>query len=329
MSVYAPILGMLWRTAETYGVDPGLAIDASMYRPDRKTLLVERIPFAGFDDALTRLCKLTQDPALGIRTAQALHPSYFGALGHAWMASFSLRTALKRLERFQALLDEHSDIKVEEKRDRIRITYMMTRQHVCPDVFADLHQAQLLAMCRANFGAGLAPVEISLNRPTPEDPTPWLDFFGQVVRFNQPEIAIAFTNEQADMPLPVSNPELVALHDASIRRHLLKLKQGDILNLCRMRLAERLPSGRVTEKELAKALNMSTRTLHRRLREGNETFRSLLEKVRTDLAGRYIRNHNYNVTEIAFLLGYTDISAFSRAFKGWFGYSPTEARERH
>jgi AraC-like DNA-binding protein len=96
-----------------------------------------------------------------------------------------------------------------------------------------------------------------------------------------------------------------------------------------MRLAEQLPSSRVTESDLARALNMSTRTLHRKLREKNETFRSLLEQVRTDLAGRYIRNRNYNVTEIAFLLGYTDISSFSRVFKGWFGHSPTEAREHN
>jgi len=322
------MLGVLWRTVETYGLDPGLAIDTALYRPDRKTLLVERIPFTDFDNTLTRVDELVGDPAIGIRTAQVLHPSYFGALGHAWLVSFSLRTALKRLERFQALLDEDTDIRVHELPDRVRVTYQRSRAYSRPQMFADVHQAQLLSMCRLNFGVGLQPLEISLIRPAPRNPQPWLDFFGPMVRFGQSEIALAFSNEQADRPLPVANSELVALHDASIRQHLLKLNQSNILNLSRMRLAERLPSGRVTENDLASALNMSTRTLHRKLREKNETFRSLLEKVRTDLAERYIRNRNYNITEIAFLLGYTDISAFSRAFKGWFGHSPTEARER-
>jgi len=323
------MLGVLWRTVETYNLDPGLAIDTSLYRPDRKMPLVERIPFSAFDDAFTRVCELVDDPAIAMRTAQVLHPSYFGALGHAWLVSFSLRTALQRLERFQALLDEDSDIRVHESPDSVRITYRRTRGYSRPEVFADVHQAQLLAMCRLNFGTGLEPIEVSLIRPPPADPQPWLDFFGPLVRFGQPEIALAFSNEQADKPLPVANSELVALHDESIRKHLLKLSQGNILNMSRMRLAESLPSGRVTENDLASALNMSTRTLHRKLREKNETFRTLLEKVRTDLAERYIRNRNYNITEIAFLLGYTDISAFSRAFKGWFGHSPTEARERH
>jgi len=329
LTIYAPMLGVLWRTVETYGLDPGLAIDASLYRPDRKMPVVERIPFSEFDNALTRVCDLVKDPAFGMRSTQVLHPSHFGALGHAWLVSFSLRTALHRLERFQALLDEDSNIQLQELPDRVRVTYQRTRGHSCPEVFADLHQSQLLAMCRLNYGVGLRPVEISLKRPTPADPRPWLDFYGPSVKFDQPEIALAFSNEQADKPLPVANSELVALHDESIRKHLLKLSQGNILNLSRMRLAESLPSGRVTENDLASALNMSTRTLHRKLREKNETFRTLLEKVRTDLAERYIRNRNYNITEIAFLLGYTDISAFSRAFKSWFGYSPTEARERH
>jgi AraC-like DNA-binding protein len=329
LTVYAPVLGILWRTVESYHVDPGLAIDESLYRPDRKTLLVERIRFSDFDNALTRACKLVGDPAFGVRTAQFLHPSYFGALGHAWLVSLNLRSALKRLEQFQALLDENSNIRVRELPDRVQIAYRTVREQSCRDVLDDLHQAQLLAMCRLNFGAGFEPIEINLRRPAPPDPAPWFEFFGPIVKFAQPEVTLALSNKQADAPLPVANPELVALHDESIRRHLLKLNQNNILNLCRMRLADQLPSGRVTENDLAGALHMSTRTLHRKLRENDETFRSLLEKVRTDLAGRYIRNLNYNITEIAFLLGYTDISAFSRAFKGWFGRSPTEARGLH
>lgn len=329
MSVYAPLLGILWRTAESYNLDPGLIIDASLYRPDRKTMLFERIRFADFDKALNRLCELTSDPAVGIRTAQHMHPSYFGALGHAWLVSFSLRSALKRVERFQALLDENSDIQVRELPDRVQVAYKTIREQSCREVLDDLHQAQLLAMCRLNFGGGFRPVEIHLKRARPADPGPWLEAFGPITQFDQAEVILSISNEQADMPLPVANPEMAALHDVSIRQHLLKLNQNNILNLSRMRMAEQLPSGRVTENKLARALNMSTRTLHRKLREENETFRSLLEQVRTDLAGRYIRNRKYTITEIAFLLGYTDISAFSRAFKGWFGHSPTQAREQH
>jgi len=60
--------------------------------------------------------------------------------------------------------------------------------------------------------------------------------------------------------------------------------------------------------------------------ENDETFRSLLKQVRSDLAERYIRNDDYSITEIAFLLGYTDTSAFSRAYRNLFGRPPTQTR---
>jgi AraC-like DNA-binding protein len=89
-----------------------------------------------------------------------------------------------------------------------------------------------------------------------------------------------------------------------------------------------LPSGRVTEDDVARTLNMSKRTLHRKLNENRETFRSILVQVRKDLARYYVRKPDFSITEIAFLLGYADTSAFSRAFRSWFGHSPTKAREQ-
>jgi AraC-like DNA-binding protein len=90
---------------------------------------------------------------------------------------------------------------------------------------------------------------------------------------------------------------------------------------------DQLPSGRVTEGDMAGLLNMSTRTMHRKLRENKETFRSILAQVRRDLARRYVGDRDFSITEVAFLLGYNDTSAFSRAFRSWFGRSPTEARD--
>lgn len=328
MSVYAPLLGCLWRTIESYGADPGLAIDEALYRPGGKKLSLDRVKFSDFNDALHRAIDLVKDPALAIRTAQFTHPSSFGALGHAWLVSFNLRSALKRTERYQRMVDEKSDIKVLELPDRVCVTYRMLRKRVTPDAIGDFHQAQLLAMCRLNFGSKLEPIEINLSRSKPADPDPWINFFGPAVRFDQADISLVLSNEQADKPLTISNAELAIIHDKSIQQYLLTLGRNNILNRSRMYLTELLPSGRVTEDGLARELNMSTRTLHRKLRENNMTFRSLLEEVRTDISGRYIRNHNYSVTEIAFLLGYTDISAFSRAFKSWFGHSPTDAREQ-
>jgi AraC-like DNA-binding protein len=117
------------------------------------------------------------------------------------------------------------------------------------------------------------------------------------------------------------------MHEDVIRKHLSRIKRDNIANRARLTILELLPSGRVTGEDMARELNMSIRTLRRKLGEKDETVRSLLTNVRKDLAQRYIRNEDYNITEIAFLLGFADSSAFSRAFKNWFGQSPSEARK--
>jgi len=328
MTVYAPMLGTLWRTLESYGIDPSVVIHSKYYRPGRQTAYAGRVRFEDYDRIQAHAASLVKDPALGIRSAKFVHPSHLGALGHAWLASSSLRTALQRARRFSRMLHEHIDFRLEESPERVKLIYQMRKQPTRPGLVGDGQIAGLLMLCRINFGPDLIPKEVTLKRPAPADSTPWLEFFGTDVKFGQPVNSLSISAGDADKTLTGSDPELIALHEDLIQRHLMKLDRNNILNRTRLQVMEQLPSGPVTQDGIARALNMSKRTLHRKLHENNETFRSLLAQVRTDLAERYIGNDNYSVTEIAFLLGYTDTSAFSRAFRTWFGRSPTQARDQ-
>lgn len=329
MSVYGPLLGNLWLTLESYDLDPGRVIDEVYFRPGETRFHTERVSSAEYDNALARAAALVKDPAVGIRAAQFLHPSHLGALGHAWLASSSLRTALFRAKRYHRMVNEQVEMKLGELPNSIRVSYRMLRQPTHPDLLGDALLANLLKLCRINFGSKLVPVEVNLKRQEPLDPGPWFEFFGTTVCFDQAENSLSISAADADVPLTGSNSELVAIHEEVIRRHLMRLDRNNILNRARLRIMKQLPSGRITEDGLAHELNMSKRSLHRKLRENDETFRSLLAKVRMDLAERYVRNHDYSFTEIAFLLGYTDSSVFSRAFRTWFGNSPTQAREQN
>ena len=91
-------------------------------------------------------------------------------------------------------------------------------------------------------------------------------------------------------------------------------------------MLERLATGEVSEETLAADLNVSRRTLQRRLADGNTTYESLLDATRRDLALRYIDDPAKSIIEIAFLLGYSQHSVFTRAFRRWTGRSPTDFR---
>lgn len=328
MTVYAPLLGNLWRTLESYGVDPRHAIDRSLFRPGRDDSISNRISFKDYDDVVMRSIEMAGDPAIGIRSARFIHPSHLGALGYAWMASSSLRMALQCLDRFSAMFNEHARIEVHERKAGVRIQYRMLQKASHPDILGEAHLANLLALCRLNAGPNLFPTAVKLTRPRPGDCTPWFEWFGEVVVFGQSENSMDLGASDVDAELTSSNQELVRMHEDIIRRHLDKLDRKSTLNRVRLNIIEQLPSGRVTGDEMARALNVSRRTLRRKLSEEGESFRSVLMKTRKDLADHYIRNNSYNLTEIAFLLGYRDTSAFSRAFRQWFGISPSQAREK-
>ncbi len=327
MTVYAPMLGMLWRMLESYGIDPSEAIPAKYFRPGEKAESSDRIRFQEFDEIHARVAALVQDQAMGIRAGQNLHPSHLGALGFAWLASPSLRTALNRSQRFSRMAAERVETCIDEQPGRVRVSHRMEMKPTRPRLFGDGQIACVLTMCRAIFGDALEPAEVTLKRQQPADPTPWYGFFGPNIVFEQDTNSIAFSAEDADRKLSSAHTEMARLHEEVIRRYLMKMDRDNILNRTRLEIMERLPSGPPTEEGIARALDVSTSTLKRRLRKEGETYRSLLTHTRRDLAQRYLENRDYSVTEIAFLLGYADTSAFSRAFKNWFGHSPTRSRE--
>jgi AraC-like DNA-binding protein len=326
VSVYVPLIGMIWRTLESYGIDPRRVIDETHYRPGDEVAADKRVGFDDYDAIQDRAVELIGDPAVGLRSARFLHPSHLGALGYAWLASSTLRTALLRSQRYTRMYNEHIEMRVEAKPDRICVSYHMRRRPRRPDEIADGQLAGLLALCRTNFGSDLVPTEVTLRRAEPADPSPWHACFGTRVKFGRPENSLSIGADDADRSLTGANRELLAVHEEVIRRHLAHLEPADGLERVRMAIVEALPSGRVTEEALARTLGISRRTLHRRLRAHGTTFRRLLTEVRRELAERYILDARNSVTDLAFSLGYADTSAFSRAFRSWFGVSPTAAR---
>ena len=326
MTVFAPLIGSLWRTIEAYGIDPRRVIEENIYHPNRTFGMGERISLSLQNEIVNKAVDLVDDPTFGLRSAEYLHPSHLGALGHAWLASSSLRTAIGRAQRFSRMYNERINMQVSEEPKVLKVVYQSDPNLSMPELRADAQLASLLFLCRLNFGKQLVPAYVRMCRSTPADPKPWHDFFGLEVEFDQAENCLALKNHEANKQLTGSSPMLVALHEDVIKRQIADLDRSDIIKRTVVTIMEQLPSGGVSEVSVADALNVTKRTLHRKLSEKDVGFSSLLTGVRKELVQRYINEPTYSVTEISFLLGYTDTSAFSRAFKRWYGRSPTKAR---
>ena len=138
---------------------------------------------------------------------------------------------------------------------------------------------------------------------------------------------MTFSLADVDKYLIGANPQLARLNDQVMIEYLAKLDKENIIDRVTAVIVDMLPSGGVVEESVAKTLNMSVRSLQRRLQQVGTTFRTLFETARRDLASTYVEDPEIELVEVAFLLGFSDQSAFSRAFKRWTGHTPSEARK--
>ena len=117
------------------------------------------------------------------------------------------------------------------------------------------------------------------------------------------------------------------MHDQLLIEYIAKLDNDNIIERTKVSIIDKMPSGNISDAIVARSLQMSERTLQRRLREFGTTFKSILNEVRRDLTNSYIRDSKLSLTEISFMLGFAEISTFSRAYKRWTGQSPSAYRQ--
>ena len=328
----ASMAQMLRRLLEMHGLDGiGIARDAGV---DLAVIPTpgERIEVDKIDAILRVAIPLVRDPAFGLRAAHCWHPSELGVLGYAWLSSSTLRTGLERAARYSRLIGERGITEIEDIRQGLKVRFWAKRGNpaVVPvaAVFADMAIALLLDMCRMNAGAALRPVAAMLRRQEPDSGDAYERFFGCPVRFGVEENAFVLSAKDADRPLPSANRQLAAVFDRMLTEELGRLDKSDVVSRARAAVLEHLSSGEGTAEDAAKELHMSPRTLQRKLAEAKTSYLQLVDDTRKDLALRYIEDPHRTLTDITFSLGFSQQSAFTRAFRRWTGLSPSDYRAR-
>jgi AraC-like DNA-binding protein len=288
-----------------------------------------RIPARAWDALARATVAQVGDPALGLQAAQCWHPSNLGALGYAWLSSSTLRRGLERVVRYWRLIGEKTAARLEGTEEDLKTVFESGRTDpVVSAVTADFSISLLVSMCRMNYGNGLRPVAVRLKRAKPDGWQVYESHYGCSVRFDATEDSFTLTRDDADKVLPSSNRQIATTLDSILAQQLAQLDKTNVVARCRASLLEQLPSGELSEEEMAQQLNMSRRTLQRKLADAETTYQQLVDTTRRELALRYIENPSQSITDITFMLGFSQQSAFTRAFRRWTGYAPREYRVR-
>ncbi|MBP9904374.1 MAG: AraC family transcriptional regulator [Rhodoferax sp.] len=326
-STLATVWLMVLRLMELHGLDSQQLIAELGVSAQTLCDVQARIPARVADLAFERAMQRLPDPAFALRASECWHPSNLGTMGYAWLSSRTLHTGLKRLERFSRIIGDDFSYEVREDQDGLHVTHDHGRgDNPVGHVMTDFTLSIIFDMCRSNFGSRLSARQVQLRRPWPANTAPWEAFFGCAVQFGANKDSFLIDSAAANAPLTSANSLLANTFDVLLSEQLDRYFQDDIVSRCKTFLLRELTSGPPSAISTAAGLAMSQRSFQRRLRELGLTYRELLDQTRHELARRYLDDPAKSVTEITFLLGFSEQSAFTRAFKRWSGTSPSGYR---
>lgn len=287
--------------------------------------------------ALASLYANLDDPSLGVNIGQCVRPVHGGVLAYMTLNAQSFAEALQLHQRYQRLVYGVELGTIDANSSNIcRVTFARTGAGLGASLSDEVLIFALLTLTRSLAGqkhksrldALLAKGSICFRHDTLAPKKVYKQHGGMPVRFAQPDLSLEFPAEVLDLPVYKSDPALLRLlhQQADLMLRALPKLSDDFGDQIRTYLMQALPTGSATREGLAKSLGISSRTLNRRLANLQTTFSGLLRQSREELALHYLEDDLLSFSDIAHLLGYSEQSAFSRAFKKWTGKSPQSYR---
>jgi AraC-like DNA-binding protein len=270
-----------------------------------------------------------RDPVL--RIGRHFAPQDYGLVGFACINSPTLERGLEQAVRYLALWTDEPRFALAGGTLEVHWRGAFGDRPGTRCV-AESSVIELVNNARAVLQAEVVPVEVAFAHPAPVRRAAYDDFFGVPVRFGAsgPAARLRFAGEHLAAALPKADPALGALLAELASKALAQRPLEDpLLGRVRELIAAALQRGSVTAGFAARSLAMGERTLRRKLETLGTSFHALTEATREELARRHAADLTLPLSEVAFLLGFSEPSAFHRAFKRWTGMTPRAFRAGH
>lgn len=272
------------------------------------------------------------EPHVGLRIGRDMRPAYLGVYGYVLFSCRTLGDAEAAFTRFSALAMNLGHNSVELRPDE----YVLRWHSALPApisqrvVLADLIASSWVTMARLMSGRPqLRPLRVTLPYQAPDQTALHDETFGCAVEFAAPELSISFDPSLRALTMLHGDDRVYASVKALCER-LLKGLAGvgdpDWLAATRKAVVDALASGVPTLTQVAQCLGVTPGVLRMRLTRHGIGYQSLVDELRHELADAYLADRSLSLVDIAFLLGFSEQSAFQRAFKRWTGRTPGEVR---
>jgi AraC-like DNA-binding protein len=268
-----------------------------------------------------------REPCFGFRLGSAVELTEAGLLAYVILNSHDLGGALRNLSRYLPILTEGWVCELRREPDEVRLLFsfvepvgMGSRQ------LLEFGATLMVRICKAITGHRVRPRRVELRHETA---CPLLArHLGVPVTVDQPQATLVLDAASLAEPVVNADARLLELlrHYADEVLARQAARKDELVARAERWILENLHIGQVRATQLARGLGMSRRTLARRLAEQGLTPARLVEELRQQLANRYLAERAFPLGRITYLLGYSDLSAFTRAFRRWTGRTPSEWR---
>jgi len=269
-----------------------------------------------------------QDEFLGFHLGQPAELRELGLLYYVPASSDVLGDALRRVARYSSVVNESLSLRYIEGKD-----ISLTTKYVGVGRHLDRHQIEacltvLIRLCRKLTGRRIEPSHVRIAHRCAGNFSEFAAFFGCDVEYGATVDEVRFAASTSHLPVTSADPYLNRLLIANCEEALSRrpIDRAPFRSVVENAITPLLPHGSAHASEIARRCGLSQRTFARRLRSESLTFSEVLNSLRRDLASQYLADQGLSISQIAWLLGFQEGSAFTHAFKRWTGKTPREAR---
>lgn len=278
---------------------------------------------------LDELDTLLNETALGIKVGSRVGVEHCGVLGYLFRTSKNVLEALACYQRFERLLYSGGQVQAEFGADQSLCLKWDPEAGLSTLLSDSLLLAALVSIIREILNdPSVNPLFVSFAHPVEERDVPeFSSYFSCPVNADTGQLSIGFSLADLQRPVPFYDSTLHTLLGQQAENLVSQLPESDVfMRGLKEAIVQGLNEGCADAEQVSRVLAISPRTLHRTLQKKEKVYRDVLRDVRMSLAKRYLADANISLTEVAMLLGYSEQSAFNRAFKSWFGETPRQYR---
>lgn len=286
-----------------------------------------RLPLDQYKTLWNTALRITNNPALGLKLGQIFNASEMGLVGHVIFNSPTLAEGLKEYVRLFSIVNEAISLTLEtdEKYAYLRFVHLNPEYYCIPD----MERSMVLFLYRGMklFDSKIKWKSVDFQHAQPNYIDQYHKVFNCPLSFNQSYCQIVFQRKYLKLSPKQPNPYIGSAALQYANGLLKKLFRRSYADKVKDLITQAISKGEADVDHIAEQLNTSRQTLYRKLKAENVSFQGLLEDVRYASAKEQLKEPQRALSEIAFSLGFNDLSAFSRAFKRWSGITPKEFRE--